>query len=160
MIVISDTSAISNLLQIGRIEILKSLYGKIYISPAVQRELYLYGDHSEQIEKLDWVEIKYPKNQKLVQQLLKDLDLGESESIVLAIEENANYLIIDEYLGRKIAHSMNVKVVGILGVLILAKQEGLLPEIRSSIESLLAIGFRLNKDLINTVLVGLSENEF
>lgn len=159
MIVISDTSAISNLLQIGQIELLKSLYGKIYISPAVQRELYFYGQHSEQIERLDWVEIKYPKNQKLVQKLLKDLDLGESESIVLAIEQEANYLIIDEYLGRKIAHSLNVKVVGILGVLIQAKQVGLLSEIRSSIVSLLSIGFRLNKELINKVLAELGEIE-
>lgn len=159
MIVISDTSAISNLLQIGQIELLKSLYGKIYISPTVQRELYVYENHAKQIEELKWVEIKYPRNQKLVQQLLKDLDLGEAESIALAIEEEADYLIIDEYLGRKIAHSMDIKVVGILGILILAKQRGLLSEIRNSIELLLLNGFRLNKELINSVLTALNETE-
>ena len=159
MIVISDTSAISNLLQIGQFELLKTLYNKIYISPAVQRELYIYDKQAKQIEELKWIEIRYPKNQKLVQQLLNDLDLGEAESIVLALEEEADYLIIDEYLGRKIAHSMDIKVVGILGILIFAKQQGLVSEIRSSIELLLSIGFRLNKELINSILTALNETE-
>ena len=159
MIVISDSSAISNLLQIGQFELLKTLYNKIYISPAVQRELYIYDKQAKQIEELKWIEIRYPKNQKLVQQLLNDLDLGEAESIVLALEEEADYLIIDEYLGRKIAHSMDIKVVGILGILIFAKQQGLVSEIRSSIELLLSIGFRLNKELINSILTALNETE-
>jgi len=159
MVVISDTSAITNLLQIGQLDLLRLLYGKILISPSVQRELYQYADQSEQIEKLVWIEVKYPENQKLVQKMLKDLDLGESESIALALQENADFLIIDEQLGRKIANSLNLKVVGILGVLILAKKRGLLIEIRTSLESLIKIGFRLNQNLINSVLKQLGEAE-
>jgi len=158
MIVVSDTSAISNLLKIGQIDLLKVLYGRVYITPAVRRELYRDIEQSSLIEKLDWIVVGYPKNQILIQKLLTKLDLGESESIALAIEEKAKYLIIDEYLGRKIAHSLNVKIVGVLGILILAKKEGLINEIRSSIELLLANGFRLNRELIDTVLQRLGES--
>lgn len=94
MIVISDTSSISNLLQIGLIDILTVLYGEITITPAVRRELYSLPEQEKQIEALTWLKVKAPQDQRMVVELLEELDLGESESIALAIEEKAEYLII------------------------------------------------------------------
>lgn len=88
---------------------------------------------------------------------MAELDLGEAESIVLAIEEHAKYLIIDEYKGKLIADSYGVKIVGILGVLILAKKEKLIPSVKPHIDNLVEKGFRLNKALIEKVLKGLGE---
>jgi len=159
MIVISDTSSISNLLQIGLIDILTVLYGEITITPAVRRELYSLPEQEKQIEALAWLKVKAPQDQRMVAELLEELDLGESESIALAIEEKAEYLIIDEYKGRMIAELYGVKIVGILGVLIQAKQFGIIASVKPNIEKLKEIGFRLDKKLIGKVLDKLGETE-
>ncbi|MCI4650804.1 DUF3368 domain-containing protein [Phaeodactylibacter sp.] len=157
MIIVSDTSSISNLLQIGLIDILHVLYGEITITPAVRRELYHLPDQEKQIEQIDWIKVKTPQDQGMIVQLLEEIDLGEAESIVLAMEEQAKYLIIDEYKGRMIADSYGIKIVGILGVLIQAKQKGAISAVKPHINQLIEIGFRLDKKLIERVLKGLGE---
>ncbi|WP_367391861.1 DUF3368 domain-containing protein [Lewinella sp. LCG006] len=83
--------------------------------------------------------------------------MGESESIALAIEKNAKYLIIDEYKGRLIAEQYGVKIVGVLGILIQAKQKGVITSVKEEIEKLRSIGFRLNQRLVDNVLQRLGE---
>lgn len=158
MTVVSDTSSISNLLQIGLIDLLHILFGEITITPAVQRELYALPEQEKQIGQLDWIKVQMPQNQTMVSELMKELDLGESESIVLALEEKARYLIIDEYRGRIIAEDYGIKIVGILGILILAKQQGEITSVKSSIQKLTEVGFRLDNKLIDRVLKSLGEN--
>jgi hypothetical protein len=157
MIIVSDTSSISNLLQIGLIDILHVLYGEITITPAVRRELYHLPEHEKKIEQIDWIVVKAPQDQGMIVQLLEEIDLGEAESIVLAIEEQAKYLIIDEYKGRLIADSYGIKIVGILGVLIQAKKKQVITTVKPHIEQLVEIGFRLDRKLIEKVLKGLGE---
>lgn len=93
----------------------------------------------------------------MVVKLLEDLGLGEAESIALALEEETKYLIINEYKGRMIADSYGLKIVGILGVLIQAKKNGIIPFVKPHIDKFVDIGFRLNKKLINRVLTSLEE---
>ena len=88
---------------------------------------------------------------------MEELDLGESEAIVLAIELKADYLIIDEYKGRAIADKKGVKIVGLLGVLIAAKRIGHLQAVKPLIEKIQINGFRLNRSLIDKVLNALGE---
>lgn len=159
MIIVSDTSAISNLYQIGLLDLLHELYGDITITPAVKRELYRIPRQAENLDKVDWLIVKYPSDQRLVSELLELLDLGEAESIALAIELNAEYLIIDEYKGREIATNYNLKIIGIRGILISAKKSGLLEVIGPKIKQLREIGFRLSLGLVNTVLEKLGEEE-
>ncbi|MEZ4776791.1 MAG: DUF3368 domain-containing protein [Bacteroidia bacterium] len=61
------------------------------------------------------------------------------------MEEPTQYLLIDEYRGRLIADSYGIKVVGVLGVLIQAKQQDILLSVKTSVEKLIEIGFRLDK---------------
>ena len=157
MIVLSDTSTITNLYQVDRLDLLRSLYGTIIIPPAVRRELYRIEGQQAEIDKLGWIQTEYPKNQSLITELLEDLDLGESEAIALAIELKADYLIIDEYKGRAIADKKGVKIVGLLGVLIAAKRNGHLQAVKPLIENIQSNGFRLNRSLIDKVLTALRE---
>ena len=157
MIVVSDTSTITNLYQVDRLDLLRSLYGMIIIPPAVRRELYRIEGQEEVIEKLGWIQTEYPKNQSLITELLEELDLGESEAIALAIELKADYLIIDEYKGRAIADKKGVKIVGLLGVLIAAKRIGHLQAVKPLIDKIQINGFRLNRSLIDKVLNALGE---
>ncbi len=157
MIIVSDTSTITNLLQISRLDILKSLYGNIVIPPRVRRELYRIEGQKTAIEKLDWIITEYPHDQQLIAELLEDLELGESEAIALAVELDAEYLIIDEYKGRAIAEKRGIKIVGLLGILIAAKTGGHIESLRPLIEKIRSNGFRLNSSLVDKVLNALGE---
>ena len=77
---------------------------------------------SDEIQNASWIKVVKNTNHALVQILEKDLDKGESAAIALAIELKADYLLIDEKLGRQIALNHNVKPLGVLGVLLRAKQ--------------------------------------
>ena len=158
MIVISDTTAISNLFQVGLIGVLRALYTQIIISPGVYRELSRVPAQAKLLENTkDWIKVEYPRNQQFTSQLLESLDLGEAESIVLAVELKAEYLIIDEKLGRAIATSHGVRITGVLGVLIKAKKEGLIDTVSEPIDRLRELGFWLNEKLVNKVLTALGE---
>ncbi len=152
MTIVSDTSAVSNLIQIGKIELLKQLFGKIIITPAVRQELYQIKLQKVLIEKFNWIEVRTPQDKNFVNKLLVTLDLGESESIALAVEMNNALLIIDEYLGREIAKEYDLKITGLIGILILAKQKELLSTIRPVLADLEDIGFRLSQKLVTHIL--------
>ena len=99
MIIVSNTSPVINLAAIGHLELLNKLYGKIILPEAVHHEITVKGAGqagSTEIEKLKWIEVKTVSNQKLVQALKMELDEGESEAIALAVELNAELLLIDE----------------------------------------------------------------
>jgi len=157
MIVVSDTTAISNLYQIEHLELLHLLFDGVIISPGVQRELYRVNDQAIHLDSIDWIKVKYPTNQHLIADLLNNLDLGEAESIALAVEIEADYLIIDEKEGRKFAEKHGVKIVGILGILIQAKQKNLIDQVRPAILKLREIGFWIKPSLANRVLGALEE---
>ena len=97
MIVVSNASPVINLAAIGQLELLNKLYGKIILPRAVYHEIAVKGAGragSTEIEKLKWIEVKTVSNQKLVQALKVELHEGESEAIALAVELNAEPLLI------------------------------------------------------------------
>lgn len=157
MIVISDTSSVSNLIQIGIVDILEKIYKKIIITPGVYAEISRLTVQKKIIDQADWIEIIEPKDKGFVKELMLDLDLGESESIALAKELNADYLIIDEFLGRQKAEKFDIKITGLLGILILAKKSKIIKKVKPYIDELVLNGFRLNKTLIEKVLRGVGE---
>lgn len=84
--------------------------------------------------------------------------MGEAESIALAKEKSADYLIIDEKKGRNIANSLNIKTIGIVGILIQLKHQKKIPAIKPDLELLREkAGFWLNEKLYRIILA--SENE-
>ena len=117
MIIVSDTSVITNLYQIGQLDILEELFSEIVIPQGVYEELEKLPEQKMQIDAINWITIRKIKDEARYFQLRKTLDRGESESIVLAIELRADALLIDEKKGRKIARESGVEVTGLLGVL-------------------------------------------
>jgi uncharacterized protein len=159
MLVVSDTSAISNLIQVELLDILHQLFGQIIISNAVYEELSEIDSQKLYIDNLNWIHIETVKNQDFVHELENDLDKGESESIALAIELNADFLIIDELKGRKIAENLGIKIVGLLGSLLKAKEKGYLQTIAPILEKLSTqAGFHINPQLKAHVLKLANEN--
>ncbi len=162
MVIVSDTSPISNLFRIGRLELLQLVYGKVVVPEAVMRELLELekrGIDLTPITQANWIEIIPVKDHEMVisfQQ--KMIDEGESEAIVLAIELQAEYLLIDERLGRAVAESAGIKVVGLLGTLREAKQLGIIPEIKPILDEMRTVArFRISETLYRLILTEAGE---
>jgi uncharacterized protein len=119
MLVISDTSPVTALLQSGQADILPALFGRVLIPPAVEAELLRFHASLP-----DYVAVQIVQDQRIADSLGKKLDRGEAEAIVLAEESNADYLLMDEKLGRSVAESRGLRVIGLLGVLLMAKKAG------------------------------------
>jgi len=82
----------------------------------------------------DWFEIRKITNQSLFELLLTELDAGEAEAITLAKELGAEVLLIDERKGRQKARALGIPIMGVAGILLTAKNLGLI----SKIEPILA----------------------
>jgi predicted nucleic acid-binding protein len=140
VIVVSDTSPITNLVAIGYLELLQQLYGQIMVPPAVYRELTRGGETVpgyKEVQTFDWITVQPVNDSELVISLLDRLDEGEAEAIALAIEQQADWLLIDEELGRQVAEAYQIRFTGILGVLIEAKHRGFVAEVKPVLDSLI-----------------------
>lgn len=151
--VVSNTTPIISLLKIGKLEILKELYQEIYIAEAVFMELEIGKNkkYYKDLSKLNWIKIKEVRNKNSLSYLI-DLDKGEAETIILANEINADLIIMDETFGRFHAKSTNIKITGTLGLLIRAKNNGLIDTLKPLIYELRDKGIWLSEKLINKVL--------
>jgi len=119
MIVVSDTTAITSLLQIGREDLLAQVYGEVFIPQAVQNELL-----AAHLSLPKYLNVKPIKNIADYHRLISVVDEGEAEAIVLAKEIGATELLIDEFEGRRVAIKEGLKIIGLLGVLLEAKKRG------------------------------------
>ncbi len=143
MIVVSNTSPISNLAAIGQLELLQQLYGNIIIPPAVYQELINSGDTDPAtlaVQTLDWIQTQPVLDRVLLETLQTNLDPGEAEAITLAVEIKADRLIIDERRGRNEAMRLGLQVTGLLGIVLAAKQQGLIPSLICGWVGALAFG--------------------
>ena len=119
MLVVSDTSPLTALLQIGRDDLLAALFGRVLIPLGVRNELLRF--HSS---LPGYLETRGILDQQAVEALAREIDRGEAEAIVLAEEAAAEYLLMDEKRGRSTAEARGLTVIGLLGVLLMAKKAG------------------------------------
>lgn len=152
MIVVSDTSPITNLIQIDCLHLLQAVFGHIVIPQTVYKELCEIPTQKTILDDQDWISVAAAENRSVITQLEVDLDKGEAEAIALALELKTDFLIIDEIKGRTIAESMGIRIVGLLGTLLKAKELGHLVAIRPKLEELVKLGFRINPRLYEHVL--------
>lgn len=155
MVVVSDTSPLIYLAAIQQLHILEALYGRVLLPEVVYNEIVIKGagqPGSTEVATFDWIEVKKCADVELVRQLQSEIDAGEAEAIVLAVEWQADWLLIDERRGRAKAKDFALKITGLLGILTKAKTEGLLPEILPLIDQLLQnTSFRISKELYEEV---------
>jgi hypothetical protein len=153
MIVVSDTSAITSLLQIGRIDLLTRLYGEVVIPTAVERELR----HDHPVLP-DCLRVERVADRAQVERLVRAVDLGEAEAIALMIEGRGDLLLMDERRGRLIAQNEGVPVIGLLGALTEAKQRGVIASLAEIVERLQRVaGFRVSPELKRRLLAEAGE---
>jgi predicted nucleic acid-binding protein len=156
MVVVSDTTTISNLFLIDMLWLLEKLYHNVVIPSSVFDELKKLESGNRKIDKIaqaEWIKIMEVNNSDFVSILLLTLDKGEAEAIVLAKEINADLLIIDEVKGRKYAKQLNLNVIGLIGILLLAKQKMLIKSVREILYELKEkSGFWISEKLFNATI--------
>ena len=157
-IVISDSTTLISLINIERFRLLFKFSDQIIITPSVYGEVSVKKSAKRIIDEyitLEKVAVQEATNIQKVKELLIRLDLGESESIVLAEEQNLP-LIIDEKKGKKVALSFGIKSIGLIGILLLYKKKKYLSneEIIEIVNELREVNFRISDKLLGLLLEG------
>lgn len=156
MRVVSNASPLINLARIGELDLLRHLYDRLLIPQAVWQEVVVEGagqPGAAAVEAADWIETREVADHDLVRVMQQSLDAGEAEAIALALEVEADLLLMDERLGRATAQHVGLRYIGLVGVLITAKRRGLVDSIKSHLAALRdAAGFRLSEALYSRVL--------
>lgn len=158
MIVISDTSAITNLAAIQHLHLLPHLYSQVTVPEAVYRELADIDPPvpgTLEAQSADWLQVRPVTNFTVVARLRNEgrLDPGESEAIALAMELNADLLLIDERRGRAEADQLGLRIIGLLGILVEAKRRNLIAAVKPLIDAMIATSeFRVSPVLYKQIL--------
>lgn len=156
MIVVSDTTPLIGLASIHRFDLLRQLFGEILIPRAVHNEAIVAGREAggakEEVSAATWIKTVDVQDRLAVEVLLDELDLGEAETIVLAREMGADWVLMDEKKGRRKLLQMGMNKVGTVGILLKAKQIGLITKFRPEIERLQRQGFSLSQTVIDAAL--------
>jgi hypothetical protein len=153
MIVVANAGPLTALAQIGQFELLQKLYGQIRIPVAVQREVVASGGGragTEDVATSDWVSVVLVQDHAVVRLLRERLDAGESEAVALALELQADLLLIDEARGRRVAETQGLNKTGVIGTLVAAKESGLVPAVTPLLDGLRARGFHMDERLYDT----------
>lgn len=161
MIVVSNTTPLIGLASIQRFDVLHQIFGKIFIAQAVYDEAVVSGREvggaKNEVSAARWIETVSVKDRLAVDVLLDELDLGEAETIVLARELNADWVLMDEKKGRRKLTQLGTSKMGTIGVLLKAKEIGLIPVLRPDVERLRRTGFSISQNVIDSVLQQVNE---
>ena len=160
MIVVSDSTILIGLVKIGKLHLLREIFSKIFIPEEVFKEVVERGKGkpgSKVIKEAAWIEVKPVKDKIQVSFLLGSLEKGEAEVLVLARELNADLILLDEEKARKSAVIAGFEIMGLLGLFILAKNLGLIYEVRPLVDELMIKKFRISDKIIEETLKKVGE---
>jgi len=153
MIVVSDTSPLTALLAVGEARLLPELFAEVVIPEAVRDELL--RSHPSLPA---WLRVEPVQDAAGAARLAQFVDPGEAEAIELAKELRADRLLIDERRGRRLAAQEGVSVIGLLGVVLLAKRNRIIPSARALLVRLdVEAGMYLSPDLRDDALKTVGE---
>lgn len=156
--VISDTGPLSYMFRLGRLDVLQQLYGRVIAPPAVVAEInrgVRLGRSLPDVASIEWIDIQAPSSAHLLG--IDALGPGETEVIALGRSEPDSLLLIDDGLARRAAASLDLKVSGTVGVLVVAKRRGIIQHIAPELDQLSTFGFRLAESVRRGVLASVGE---
>lgn len=131
--------------KIGLTDILQTLFGEVWITEEIKNE---FGEPLP-----DWILVKKADAVQIARILALNVDEGEASAMALYLEQTEEaLLVIDERKGRLIAKDLGIKIIGTLGILIKAKQSGLIADLQKVIDLLEQTDFRLSPILKQQLL--------
>ncbi len=138
-VIISDTCCLIILTKIGEVDLLRQLYKTVTITQDILLE---YGENLP-----DWIEVQQVKDNYRQQLLEMQIDKGEANAIALALETADNIVILDDWKARKVAERLGLSVTGTLGVIIKAKNSGMISSIKPYLDKIRETNFRISEEL-------------
>lgn len=143
--VFCNTSPLQYLYQLGHLELLPTLYERVQVAVAVVEELA--GGMRQQVavpnvEQLPWATTRMASD---TSRLISGLGRGEAETIALGLESSHGLVILDDAKARRAASETGLRVIGTVGVLLLAKERGHVEIIRPVLDHLVRLRFRLSE---------------
>lgn len=144
--VVADTSPLQYLFQLGHLDLLQRLYGKIWVPTSVVAELeagIARGVMLPVLSTLSWIKPRQVATRRILV-LAPDLGAGEREVLALALELAEPLVILDDSLARRFARRLSLPMTGTLGVLLKAKQVGLIDRILPILDHLRSLNFRMD----------------
>jgi predicted nucleic acid-binding protein len=161
VIVVADTSVILNLTCIGHVELVRHLYTEVWIPQKVAEEFLWQTSVNPLFRGLQlppWLRAR--DSSSISERLRSDnlLDDGERAQLALALKIHADAILIDEENGRRTAIEIGLHRVGILGILIRAKNQGLVTDLKPIIDSLKrGANFWISRSLRENILISVGE---
>lgn len=149
MTVIADASPIIALIGINRLYLLEALFKEVLITDIVREEI--------QHELPTWILVTDNYDENDFVNLSVNLDKGEASAIALAAGMMEPRLIMDEIKGRKQAAELTIPVIGTVGLILLAKSQGIIASGKDVLNKLVADGFWISQHLYNRILAELGE---
>ena len=161
MIIVSDTTPLSELAKVGKLNLLRDVFSKVIIPQEVYNEVTT-GTHPavNLVQSADWIEIISVHNSEKLSNLKKATNLGAGEcaAMILAEELASDQLLMDDLDARRVALSRNLKIIGTIGILLVAKQQGLISTIKDILDSLIAEGKHISPRLYKEALLAAQES--
>ena len=155
MIVVTDSTVLIGLAKLGKLTLLKEIFSKVSIPEEVFKEVVERGKDkpgSKLIKESSWIETKTVKDKTQVSFLMGSLERGEAEVLALTRELEADLILLDEEKARKSAVIAGFNVMGLLGLFNLAKNMGLIHEVRPLINERMTKKFRISGKIVEEAL--------
>jgi predicted nucleic acid-binding protein len=160
--VVCDTTVLLYLGRINQLGLLPALFSEVSVPEQVITELdmgRLVRRDTVDPREYDWANLVSVTRSELDQLPPNRLGIGERAVIAYAQAYNRDIVGLDDYQARMLAERLGLNVVGILGILLLAKRHDLVPSIRLLVDSVIDQGFRVDADLYQKVLLLAKEAE-
>ena len=153
--IVCNTSPLILLAKIGRLDLLFQLYNQVMIPVSVLEEVKARpGKDAREIKV--FVKNKTLKIQKVSREILRGVPVGlgsgERETIALAIETEADLVVLDDQQGRHIARERDLRITGTIGVLIQARERGIISSVRQELDRLVEAGMWIDEAFYHRLL--------
>lgn len=159
-IVINTGPVIALVAATGNLSWLAKLYGSVWIPHEVHSEILAGSDSVPELGALkvagSVIRLQAPLA-FIPSVLVRELDLGEASVIHTALERNIGTVAIDEKAGRRVARLHGLKVTGSLGILIRAKNEGLISSLTHCIREMKTNGIWISDELARQAIAAVGE---
>lgn len=155
MIVVSNATPLIALAKLERLALLQELFGTVQIPEAVHEEVVARAPNrpgAAEVGQAAWITVGAPEDRSHVNYLRADLDPGEAEVLILAEELDADWVLLDELRARVAAEMLEIRCIGTVGLLLLAKRMGHVGAVRPLLDELREKKFFLSDKVYQAVL--------
>ncbi|MGF7137797.1 DUF3368 domain-containing protein [Roseimarinus sediminis] len=142
--IISDTSCLIILSKINEFELLKKSANRILVTNTIAKEF--------KHPLPEWIKVREPAGRHYQKILELDVHAGEASAIALSLEIDNSILLIDDLKARKIAEKLSLKFSGTLGLILNAKQKGIIRSIKPILDIIKTTNFRFDHKLLDSIL--------